>query len=366
MDKPPTSAAERGPGRTGRFRARINVRTQTSSISVVPAGDDTLSARTEVSIVIPVFNEAPTLDELFHRLESTLAAIPRTAEVILIDDGSTDNTWLYINGLDPRNFDLRCIALSRNFGKEAALTCGLQTASGDAVIILDADCQDPPELIPAMLQAWDRGADVVNMRRRARHGDSWFKRTTAAVYYRLLDRLSDVPIPRNVGDFRLLNRQVLDEVNRLGERNRYMKGILAWPGFAQVTLDYDREARKAGHSGWSLWQLLYLSISGITAFSNKPLKIASWLGISMSLLAFTYATLVFVRTLIYGDPVSGYPSLMIMILFIGGIQLISIGILGEYIGRIFTEVKGRPNYLVRETRTRERTTRPDAIHLAHR
>ena len=307
----------------------------------------------ELSIVVPMFNEADSLDELFARLESSIGALDLSTEVILVDDGSTDTTWLGITAYAPTHFRLRCVALSRNFGKEAALTSGLQAAAGRAVVILDADCQDPPELLPDMLSAWQQGADVVNMKRRSRAGESWFKRRSAAWYYRLLAILAEIPIPENVGDFRLLSRRVVDEVNRLGERNRYMKGILAWPGFNQVTLEYERERRAAGNSKWNYGQLICLSISGITSFSNRPLRLASWLGALVALSAFVYGLWVLGRTLLFGDPVSGYPSMMLVILFLGGIQLTTIGVLGEYVGRIFTEVKNRPTYIVRESRTSE-------------
>lgn len=307
----------------------------------------------DLSIVIPMYNEADGVAELFARLETVVANLDRSTELVLVDDGSVDATWLGISTYQPKNFRLRCIALSRNFGKESALTSGLQATQGKVVVILDADCQDPPELLPKMLAASDEGADVVNMKRRTREGESWMKRKSAAVYYRLLSHLAEISIPENVGDFRLLSRRVVDEVNRLDEHNRYMKGILAWPGFNQVTLEYDRERRVAGITKWNYWQLFHLSISGITAFSNKPLRVASWLGSMVALSAFIYGVWVLVHTLIFGDPVSGYPSLMLAILFLGGIQLTTIGILGEYVGRIYSEVKDRPNYIVRETRSIE-------------
>ena len=320
---------------------------------ILTRDDDTQISSPELSVIIPLFNEAPMLSKLFARLEETLASMPNPSEVILVDDGSSDSTWLEITGYVPRNFHIRCIAFSRNFGKEAALTSGLNEVCGQAIVILDADCQDPPELIPEMLQQWKRGAEVVNMQRRSRDGESWVKRKTSSLYYRLLSMLSEVTIPANVGDFRLLDRRVVDEINRLGERNRYMKGILAWPGFHQVTLEYDRQPRSAGTSKWNYWQLFGLAVSGITAFSNKPLRVASWMGTMVAFSAFAYGFWVLLRTLLYGDPVSGYPTLILVILFLGGIQLMTIGILGEYIGRIFTEVKNRPNYIVRQTHSRE-------------
>jgi glycosyltransferase involved in cell wall biosynthesis len=303
-----------------------------TDIEQVTADDAREAADPELSIVVPLHNESLMLGELLARLETTVSALQTATEVILVDDGSSDSTWLDISSYTPHNFSTHCLALSRNFGKEAALTAGLQAVRGKAIVILDADCQDPPELLPEMLQEWTQGADVVNMQRRNRAGESWFKRTTSEAYYRLLSTLSEVQIPQNVGDFRLMDRRVVDEINRLGERNRYMKGILAWPGFTQLSS---------------------LAVSGITSFSNKPLRIASWLGLMVAMSTFVYGLWVLLRTLLYGDPVSGYPSLMLVILFLGGVQLTTIGILGEYIGRIFTEVKNRPNYIVRETCNRE-------------
>ena len=310
---------------------------------------DTFESPNLLSIVIPIFNEAEILPQLFLRLEKVTRPLDIKTEIILIDDGSTDSSWLDIQNYSPKGFDLHGISLSRNFGKEAALTSGLKAVSGEAVIILDADCQDPPELIPKMLKEWLNGADLVNMKRRTRHGESWFKRKTASVFYQLLGALSETSIPENVGDFRLLSKTVIKEINRLGERNRYMKGILSWPGFNQVTLEYDREARVGGTSKWSYWKLIYLAVSGITAFSNKPLRLASWMGSLVAVSSFLYGAWVLIKTLIFGETVSGYPSMMVVILFIGGIQLITIGILGEYVGRIFTEVKGRPNYIIRQS-----------------
>lgn len=335
---------------------------QQPDVHLLSPGDDAARQSVDLSIVIPMFNEAPMLDELFARLENTLAEVDASCEVILVDDGSSDSTWLDATSYEPRNFATHCLALSRNFGKESALTAGLNAVNGDAVVILDADCQDPPELIPEMLEYLQQGADVVNMKRRTREGESWFKRKSSALYYRLLGSLSDVAIPENVGDFRLMSRRVVDEVNRLSERNRYMKGILAWPGFNQVTMLYDRQPRGAGTSKWNYWQLSTLAVHGITAFSNKPLMFASWIGTMVALSAFFYGLWVLLRTLIFGDPVSGYPSLMLVILFLGGIQLMTIGILGEYVGRIFTEVKYRPSYIVRETRNREGSSTSPKIH----
>jgi len=310
---------------------------------------DALNLTTRLSLVIPLFNEAEVLSSLFQRLENVTQSLNLISEIIMVDDGSTDTTWLDICNYSPKNFDLHCITLSRNFGKEAALTSGLQAISGQAVIILDADCQDPPELIPQMVDAWQKGVDVVNMKRRFRQGETWFKRKSATLYYTMLGKLSEISIPENVGDFRLLSRRVVDEVNRLRERNRYMKGILSWPGFDQTTLEYDRVPRIAGESKWNYCELLFLAMSGITAFSNKPLRLASWIGAMVALTSIIFGCWILIKTIIFGDSVSGYPSMMVVISFIGGIELITIGILGEYVGRIFTEVKGRPSFIIRDS-----------------
>jgi glycosyltransferase involved in cell wall biosynthesis len=334
------------------------MKTKQPDIKLLSPDSDVDRQAVELSIVVPMYNEALMLGELFERLEKTVASLQRTTEVILVDDGSSDSTWLDVTHYSPSNFSTHCIALSRNFGKEAALTAGLNRVNGQAIVILDADCQDPPELIAEMLERMQQGVDVVNMKRRSREGESWLKRKSSSLYYRLLGLLSDVSIPANVGDFRLMSRRVVDEVNRLSERNRYMKGILAWPGFEQVTMLYDRQPRTSGTSKWNYRQLSSLAVSGITAFSNKPLRLASWVGTMVAISTFFYGLWVLLRTLLFGDPVSGYPSLMLVILFLGGIQLLTIGILGEYVGRIFTEVKNRPSYVVREAHSREGTSTP--------
>jgi glycosyltransferase involved in cell wall biosynthesis len=238
--------------------------------------------------------------------------------------------------------------LSRNFGKEQAMSAGLRQARGEATVVIDADLQDPPELIPAMLGEWSRGADVVSMRRRHRAGESWLKRATAYAFYRVMNRLSDVPIPVDTGDFRLLSRRALDALNSLPERNRVMKGLFAWIGFRQRTIDYDRDPRAAGASKWRYWKLWNLALEGITGFSVGPLKVATYVGLLTALSAFMYAAFVFVKTLALGDPVRGFPTLIVVISFLGGLQLMAIGVLGEYVGRLFVEAKNRPLYLVEE------------------
>ena len=302
----------------------------------------------ELSIVIPVHNEEVVLAEFHRRLAAALDGVARDCEMIYVDDGSSDATPLVLRQLreiDPR---VGIIRLSRNFGKEQAMSAGLREARGSATVVIDADLQDPPELIPTMLDEWRRGADVVNMRRRQRAGESWLKRTTAYAFYRVMNRLSDVPIPVDTGDFRLLSRRALDALNSLPERNRVMKGLFAWIGFRQRAIDYDREPRAAGTSKWRYWKLWNLALEGITGFSVGPLKVATYVGFLTALSAFVYAAFIFVKTLVVGDPVQGFPTLIVVISFLGGLQLMAIGVLGEYVGRLFVEAKNRPLYLVEE------------------
>jgi len=317
-----------------------------------------------LSVVVPVYNEQEMLPLFHFELSKVLSKLScDEVEVIYVNDGSQDDSWDVMLNLDAGHASIRWLNLSRNFGKEAALTAGIDQAKGQCVIILDADLQDPPSLIPKMLQAWRDGADVVNMQRRTREGESRFKLLCANSYYWLLGKLSDVPIAKNVGDFRLLSRRVVDHIKALSERNRYMKGLMSWPGFKQVTLTFDRPARAAGETKWSFFQLLRLGLSGITAFSVKPLKIASWVGGLISTSAFIFGLWIMLKTLIYGDPVAGYPSLALLMLFLGGIQLLSIGILGEYIGRIFVESKGRPIYLLMDSKHSKQTTDKAVNHV---
>ena len=301
-----------------------------------------------LSVVVPVRNEEAVLAEFHRRLVAAIANTPGGFEVVYVDDGSTDGTPLILRQL--RAFDARIgsIRLSRNFGKEQAMSAGLRAARGTATVIIDADLQDPPELIPAMLDEWRRGADVVNMRRRHRAGENWLKRATAYGFYRVMNRLSDVPIPVDTGDYRLLSRRALDALNSLPERNRVMKGLFAWIGFRQRSIDYDRAPRAAGSSKWRYWKLWNLALEGITGFSIAPLKVATYVGFLTALSAFVYAGYVFVKTLVLGDPVPGFPTLIVVISFLGGLQLMAIGVLGEYVGRLFVEAKNRPLYLVEE------------------
>ncbi|MDC5803432.1 glycosyltransferase family 2 protein [Vibrio europaeus] len=299
-----------------------------------------------LSVVVPYFNEQEVLPELHQRLSSVLDSLADTSEIIYIDDGSTDNSLAIVESFTSRSSSIQSVSLSRNFGKEAAMSAGLEHCHGLAVILIDSDLQDPPELIPQMLDKWREGYDVVNMQRAERLGETWLKRQSAAVFYRLLNSMVKSEIPENVGDFRLLSREVVDHINLLPERNRYMKGIFAWPGFKQATIQFQRDARFSGETKWNYLKLIGLAVDGITSFSIRPLRLATVLGSLIAGGAFIYGVMIVIKTLLFGDPVTGYPSMMVVQLALGGIQLLSIGVLGEYIGRIFIETKQRPLYLV--------------------
>jgi len=309
----------------------------------IPAVADT---RRSISVVVPVYDEAIVLPEFHSRLAAALDSLDASAEIVYVDDGSRDASAALLAELragDPR---VAVIGLSRNFGKEVAMTAGIDHAQGDAVIVIDADLQDPPELIGDMVRAWRDGADVVLMRRAHRAQESWLKRSTSAAFYRVIGRLSAIDIPEDVGDFRLLSRRAVQAFRRLPERNRFMKGLFAWIGFPTRELVYDRDGRFAGESKWNYWKLWNFALEGITSFSAAPLKIASYVGFLTALVAFTYGTYVIGKTLLYGDPVRGFPTLVVLVLFLGGLQLMALGIIGEYLARMFVEVKQRPLYLV--------------------
>jgi len=303
-----------------------------------------------LSVVVPVFNEQEVLSAFHRRLVTALAHVQGAWEVIYVDDGSTDGTARILRELQVREPAVGMARLSRNFGKEQAMSAGLRLARGSAVVIMDADLQDPPELIPSMLDAWQQSADLVNMRRRSRQGETWLKKATAHAFYRVINRLSEVPIPADVGDFRLLSRRAVDALNQLPERNRFMKGLFAWIGFVQVTLEYDRQPRAAGNTKWHYRKLWNFALHGITAFSLAPLKLATYAGFASAAGAFLYALNFLIKTLTLGEPVRGFPTLIVTILLLGGLQLMATGILGEYLGRLFMESKRRPLYLLDEYR----------------
>jgi len=311
-----------------------------------------------LSVVIPVFNEAVVLPQLNARLFAVLHMLDCGAEVIYVDDGSSDATPAVLHALRLAHPTVGVVSLSRNFGKELALSAGLRACAGDAVIVLDADLQDPPELIPQMLAAHREGFDVVNMHRRSRAGETWLKKLTAHLFYRLLNRLSDVPIPADVGDFRLLSRRAVHAINAMPERNRYMKGLFAWVGYRQVTLDYDRDARAAGVARQHYGRLLGLAVEGITSFSIAPLRLALVIGFLAGGTALVMTVFYGLKALLFGDAVAGFPTLIVAVLTLGGFNLIGLGVLGEYLGRLFMETKHRPLYLVD-------TFAPPQARLAH-
>jgi glycosyltransferase involved in cell wall biosynthesis len=312
-----------------------------------PPAPDAAGACT-LSVVVPLYNEEEVLPAFHARLLAALAGVEGGWEVVYVDDGSTDATPEMLRALRAAGPGIATVRFSRNFGKEAGMSAGLQLARGNAVVVIDADLQDPPELIPQMVAAWRQGADMVNMHRRSREGETWFKKATARAFYKIINRLAEVDIPSNVGDFRLLSRRAVDSLNRLPERNRFMKGLFAWIGYAQVTVEYDRLPRAAGNTKWHYRKLWNFALEGITGFSVAPLKVATYVGFATAAGAFLYALRFLIKALTVGDPVAGFPTLIVSILLLGGLQLMATGILGEYVGRLFVESKQRPLYLIDE------------------
>lgn len=304
-------------------------------------------------VAVPAYNEAEVLPEFQQRLVRVLDALDLPARVLYVDDGSRDASWARVQeiaALDPRVYGLR---LSRNFGKEVALTAGLDAIAlrGDvaACVVIDADLQDPPEVIPELVARWREGFDMVYATRRRRLGESGLKRLTAALFYRLMGRLSATAVPRDTGDFRLVSVRALRALANLRERQRFMKGLFAWIGFPQAQVLYDRAPRAAGRTKWNYGKLWRFAVEGITSFSTAPLRLATWVGMLTSLLAFGYGAWIVLKVLVWGISVPGYASLMVAILFLGGMQLLALGIIGEYVGRTYLEVKHRPLYLVEST-----------------
>jgi glycosyltransferase involved in cell wall biosynthesis len=306
------------------------------------------SAPVALSLVVPIHNESAGLDDFFSRVLPVLHRIGGDFEIVCVDDGSTDDSIDRLLHLRERLPNLKVVSLSRNFGKDIALSAGFDHASGAAVVPIDADLQDPPELIEQMVAKWHEGFDVVYATRARREGESFLRRASARYFYRLFTRITDIPIPPDTGDFRLLDRRVVDVLVRLPERTRFMKGLFAWVGFKQAALSFDRPERNAGSTKWSYWRLWNFALDGITSFSSVPLKIWSYVGVMVSLFAFLYALFLAGLTLIRGVVVPGYASIMVAVLFFGGVQLITLGIIGEYLSRMYNEIKGRPLYLVRE------------------
>lgn len=299
-----------------------------------------------LSIVVPMYNEQDSLEAFFKRTQRALQTVTGSYEIVCVNDGSRDLTLAKLRTLSAQDPRIKVVALSRNFGKEIALSAGLDHATGDAVIPMDADLQDPPEVIPLMLAKWRAGAKLVLAKRRDRSTDTWLKRMTANGAYWLFSKLTDPQIPQNVGDFRLMDREVVDAITRLPERTRFMKGLFTWVGYEPEYVEYDRESRASGDTKWNYWKLWNFAIDGITSFSSLPLRIWSYIGFAISFAALGYLGLIVTKTFVFGLDVPGYASLMSVILFFNGISLIGIGVIGEYLGRIFTEVKARPLYIV--------------------
>jgi glycosyltransferase involved in cell wall biosynthesis len=305
--------------------------------------------RKHISVVVPFYNEGLGVATFHSALTSVLDGLPDfDFEVVCVDDGSTDDTLVKLIDIADADPRFHIIELSRNFGKEAALTAGIDFARGDAVIPIDADLQDPPELIPRLITEWLNGAEIVLARRRDRSTDTFLKRSSAGLFYSLHNRLSPIKIPENVGDCRLIDRIAISALKQLPERQRFMKGLFAWVGFRTTTIDYKRNTRSHGHTKFSGWKLWNFALEGITSFSTAPLKFWTYVGGIGALFTFCYAIFIVARTLIYGIDIPGYASLLVAVLFFGSLQLMSIGMLGEYIGRIYMESKRRPIYLVRK------------------
>lgn len=301
-----------------------------------------------VSLVVPVYNEEQAVGVFYRSVRQEASLHEHAVEIVFINDGSSDRTAEYAQALALADSHVVLINLSRNFGKEAALFAGLEYATGDAVIPMDVDLQDPVEVIPQLLAEWQKGADVVLAKRRDRSSDGYFKRRSASLFYHLLNRISYTHIEENVGDFRLMDRKVVDVIKALPEQQLFMKGVLSWAGFNVAIVEYDRAPRAVGQSKFNAWKLWNLALDGITSFSTLPLRLWSYVGGGISLLALVYAGYLVVDKVLFGNAVPGYPSLMTAILFLGGVQLIGIGILGEYVGRIYMEAKHRPRFVIRE------------------
>lgn len=301
-----------------------------------------------ISILVPCFNEQDSITRFMDEIMPVLQSLDEAYEILFVDDGSVDATLGILTALAGKNEHVKIVSLSRNFGKEAALTAGFDHVSGDAVIPIDVDLQDPVELIPRMIDRWKSGADVVIARREDRRDDSMLRRSMASLFYRLMSRLSSTPFPRDVGDYRLIDRVVVEGVRQLGERNRFMKGLMSWPGFETEVISYRRPQRVAGSSKWRLWRLFNYALDGLFSFSTAPLRMWTYIGLMLSFFSLCYLVFIVIKTLVYGVDLPGYASILSIILFFSGINLVGLGILGEYLGRVFIEVKQRPIYLIKK------------------
>ena len=307
------------------------------------------SRNARLTVVVAAFDEADVLPTLHARIASTLDSMLDDGvegRVLYVDDGSDDGTWQVMQAIASGDVRVALLRLSRNFGKEAALTAGLDRIEDGAAMILDADGQDPPELIPQFVAKWREGYDDVHGTRTLREGEGWLKRATAHAFYRVMRHLSKTPIPTDTGDFRLLSPRALTALRQLRERHRFMKGLFGWIGFEQASIPYEREARLGGSSKFNFWRLWNFALEGITSFSTAPLRLATYLGVLTAVLAFAYAVWIVAKALLWGDAVAGWPTMMAVILFLGGVQLVALGLIGEYLGRLYEESKQRPLYLV--------------------
>jgi glycosyltransferase involved in cell wall biosynthesis len=303
----------------------------------------------KVSLLIPAYNEEETIGLLYNELNKVIDEIPDYEfEILFVNDGSNDNTLNILRNLRKIDSRINYISFSRNFGKETAMAAGFDYVSGDAVVILDADLQDPPELIKEMILYWEEGYDDVYAKRRTREGETWFKKYTSSVFYRLLQTMTKIPIQEDTGDFRLLDRRAVESLKKLREKQRYTKGMFSWIGFNKKEILFDRKPRAAGETKWNYLKLFNLALEGVTSFTTFPLRISAILGTIVSIFSIVYMFIILIKSIIWKDPVKGYPSMMVTILFLGGVQLISLGIIGEYVGRIFNETKYRPLYIIDE------------------
>lgn len=304
----------------------------------------------KISILIPAYNEQEVLEHLYHRL-GKLANDNKSYEFefLFVDDGSRDKTLEIIKEYAETDKRVSYVSFSRNFGKEIAMIAGFDHVTGDATVIIDSDLQDPPELIPEMIKYWEKGYDDVYAKRNSREGETWFKKASSRWFYKILQKSTSIPIQIDTGDFRLLDRRCIEALKQIRESQRYTKGMFSWIGFNKKEISYDRDPRIAGSSKWNYVKLFNFAIDGITSFTTAPLRISSIMGFLISVIAFIFIIIIVIKTTIYGDAVAGYPSLMAVVLFLGGVQLLSLGIIGEYIGRIFNETKNRPLYFIKES-----------------
>lgn len=308
-----------------------------------------MTHRKKISILIPIYNEQEVLRHLYERLNKFAGETPGYEfEFLFVNDGSRDRTLEMIKSYAKDDKRIAYINLSRNFGKETAMIAGLDHVTGDATVIIDADLQDPPELIPQMIAHWEEGFDDVYARRKSRSGESFFKKITSELFYKLLQKSTNIPIQQDTGDFRLLDRRCVEALRQFRESQRYTKGMFSWIGYKKKEILYDRDPRAAGETKWNYLKLINLAVDGITSFTTAPLRISSFLGVIVSFVAFVYIVYLVIRTTFFGNDLAGYPSMMAVILFLGGVQLLSLGIIGEYIGRIFNETKNRPLYFIEE------------------